>query len=152
MITKTDLTIKIISYFIGGIFIVIGVIKSINYFLSKGKYDFYNNDIIYGIIAIIIGLITIFCSGLLESILRITIAIWIIYSGLIRLSLSLKLHTAKIDMWNVSLIFSIIMLICGLYILLQSGALITTLGIIILAYSIIDLIENIIFIKNIDKI
>ncbi len=42
MIMKTDLAIKIISYILGGIFIVIGIIKSIDYFLSKGKYDFYN--------------------------------------------------------------------------------------------------------------
>ena len=152
MITKTDVAIKIISYVLGGIFIAMGIVKSIDYFLSKGKYDFYNYDLVYGIVAIIIGLITIFCSGLIESIFRIMIALWIIYSGIIRLSLSLKLHTAQIDMWNVSLILSIIMIISGVYILFQNGALIITMGIVILMYSIIDLIESIIFIKNVDEL
>ncbi len=152
MIVKTDLAIKIISYIFGGMFIAVGIIKCVNYFLSKGKYDFYNYDLVYGLIAIIIGLITIFCSGLIESTIRIILAFWIIYSALIRLSLSLKLHTAQIEIWNISLILSIIMLIGGIYMLFQSGALVLTMGIIILSYSIIDLIESIIFTKYVDKL
>ena len=152
MITKTDLALKMISYVLGGIFIVIGIVKCADYFLSKGKYDFYNHDLVYGIIAIIAGLVTIFCSGLIESMFRIIIAFWIIYSGLMRLSLSLKLHTAQINMWNVSLILSIMMIIGGIYVLFQNGALILTIGIIMLAYSIIDLIESVIFIKYVDKL
>ena len=152
MIVKTDLAIKIMSYILGAIFIAIGIIKSADYFLSKGKYDFYNNALVYGIIAIIIGLVTIFCSGLIESIFRIMVALWIIYSGLIRLSLSLKLHTAQISMWNISLILSIIMVIGGIYMLFQNGALFLTIGVIMLAYSIIDLIESIIFMKYVDEL
>ena len=152
MITKSDAVVKIISYVLGGIFIIMGIVKIIDYFASKGKYDLYNYDLIYGIIAIIIGLVTIFCSSLIESMFRIVIAIWIIYSGLVRLSLSLKLHTAKINAWSVSLILSIIMIIGGIYMLFQSGALVLTIGIIMLVYSIIDLIESAIFIKYVDKL
>ena len=39
MIVKTDLAVKIISYILGGIFIAMGIVKIIDYFLSKGKYD-----------------------------------------------------------------------------------------------------------------
>ncbi len=152
MITKSDAVVKIISYVLGGIFIIMGIVKIIDYFASKGKSDLYNYDFIYGIIAIIIGLVTIFCSSLIESMFRIVIAIWIIYSGLVRLSLSLKLHTAKIKVWSVSLILSIIMIIGGIYMLFQSGALVLTIGIIMLVYSIIDLIESAIFIKYVDKL
>ncbi len=152
MIVKTDLAIKIISYVLGGMFIIFGIVRSMDYFISKGKYDFYNYDLIYGIIAIIIGLVTIFCSGLIESMFRIMIALWIIYSGIIRLSLSLKLRTAEINMWNISLILAIIMIISGIYIIFQNGALIITIGIIMLVYSIIDLIESIIFIKYVDEL
>ena len=152
MIVKTDAALKIISYILGGMFIIIGIIKSIDYFASKGKYDFYNYDLIYGIIAIIIGLVTIFCSGLIESMLRIMISLWIIYSGLVRLSFSLKLRTAQINMWSVSLILSIIMIIGGIYMLFQNGALVLTVGIIMLVYSVIDLIESAIFIKNVNEL
>lgn len=152
MIVKTDLALKIISYVLGGMFIAIGIFKSVDYFLSKGKYDFYNYDLVFGIIAIVIGLVTIFCSGLIESMCRIMIALWIIYSGLMRLVLSFKLHTAEIDMWKISLVLSIFMIVGVVCMLFQNGALVLTMGIIILVYSIIDLIENIIFIKNVDKL
>ena len=152
MILNTDSATKIISYIIGGTFIIFGVIKIINYFALKGDFDFYNYDLIYGIIAILLGIVTIIYSGLLESMLRIMIGAWIIYSGLLRLSLSLKLHKANLHIWSFSLILSIIMIIGGLYMLLQNGALILTVGIIMVVYSVIDLIESAIFIKNVNEV
>ncbi len=152
MITKTDLVIQIISYAIGGVFIAIGVVKIIYYFVSKGKYDFYNYDLVYGIIDIILGLVMIFCSGLVESMFRFIIAFWITYSGIIRLSLSFKLHAAKINIWLFSLLLSIVMILGGIFMFFQSGALVLTIGIIMLTYSIMDLIESIIFIRYVDKL
>ena len=152
MIVKTDAALKIISYVLGGIFILTGIVKIVDYFVSKGKYDFYNYDLIYGIIAIIIGLVTIFCSGLVESMFRIMIALWIIYSGLVRLSLSLKLHAIDNSIWGVSLVLSILIIVGGICMLFQSGALVLTMGIIILLYSIMDLIEGTIFVKYVDKL
>lgn len=63
------------------------------------------------------------------------------------MSLSLKLHSVQIDMWNLSLILAIMMIIGSVYILFQNRALILTIGIIMLVYPIIDLIESVIFIK-----
>ncbi len=152
MIIKTDVATKVIGYVVSGIFIFIGIVKIINYFISKGKYDFYNYDMLYGIIAIIIGIITIYYSNLIESMFRIIIGIWIIYSGLIRLTLSIKLHSASINVWSVSLVLSIIMIMGGLYMLFNSGTIVLTIGIIMLLYSISDLIESIIFVKYVDKV
>ena len=152
MIIKPDSATKIISYIIGGLFIVIGIIKIINYYIAKGNYDFYNYDLLYGIIAIGIGLISITCSGLIESLFRIMIGAWIIYSGFLRLSLSIKLHRVEVNIWSLSLILSILMIIGGLYMLLESGALILTIGVIMVIYSISDLVESIIFVKNVNEL
>ena len=152
MITNTNCAVKIISYIIGGIFIFIGIIRIVDYSLSKGSHNYYKDDLVYGIIAIIIGIITITCSSLIEYIFRVMIAVWIIYSGLLRLSMSFKLHELELNIWSVSLILAIIMIIGGIYMLLQGGAIVLTLGIIILAYAIMDLIENIIFMKYINEI
>ena len=151
MIVKPDSATKIISYILGGIFALYGVIKIINYFVAKGKYDFYNYDLLYGIIAIIIGLITIFYSGLIETMFRMVIGIWIVYSGLLRLSLSFKLHSAEVPIWSASLILSILIIVGGLYMIFESGALIVTIAIIMLMYAIIDLVESVIFVKYVDK-
>lgn len=152
IIWKPEGTIKTISTILGTIFIVIGVWKVINYFLANGKYDFYNNDLIYGIIACIIGIVTISYSNTIGSIFRVVIGIWIIYSALMRLNLSIKLKTLNLKVWIYSLILSIIMLICGLYITMNPGAVIVTIGVMMIVYSVIDIIENIIFMRNVKEI
>lgn len=54
-----------------------------------------------------------------------------------------------VRLWVHSLILSIIMFICGMYVILNSGTIIMTIGIAMIIYSIIDIIEDIICLKNI---
>lgn len=152
LVWKPEETIKTITYILGAIFIIIGIYKIINYILAKGKYDFYNYNMIYGIIAIVIGIITIVYGTTITSLFRIIIGIWIIYSALVRISVSIKLKRTELNIWTYSLLLAIIMLICGLYITINSGTVVVTIGILIIVYSIVDIIESIIFMKNVKEI
>lgn len=152
LICNPEGTIKLISYTLGAIFIIIGIFKIINYASAKGKYSFYNYDFIYGLMAIVIGIITIMYSSTIGSIFRIIIGIWIIYSALIRISLAIKLKRIEIDAWKYTLILAIIILICGLYIVINSGTIVVTIGIMIVVYSVLDIVEDIIFMKNVKDI
>lgn len=145
-------TLKIISFVLGAIFIIFGISKIINYFLSKGKYDFYNYDLIFGLMAAILGIITIACSDTISAIFRIIIGIWIVYSALIRINISVKLRATKVDAWIPSLVLAIIMLLCGVFVAMNAGSVMATIGIVMLVYSIIDIIENIIFMKNVKDV
>lgn len=148
LICKPEETVTVIAYIIGISFILMGILKIINYMQNKGNYDLYNYDLIYGILAIVIGMVAIIYISTIGTIFRIIIGIWIIYSATVRTSSSLKLRKLNTNVWIYSLILSILMFICGLYIILNSGAIIVTIGIIMMVYSIIDIIESIIFIKN----
>lgn len=152
LIWNPNVIVKVIAYILGAIFIVVGLGKIINYFASKGKYDFYNYDLIYGVIATVIGIISISYSSAISSVFRIIIGIWILYSSLIRLNLSIKLRTMNVKAWIYSLILAIIMFIGGLYIILNSGAIVTTIGIMMIVYAVIDIIEDVIFMKNVKEI
>lgn len=152
MIVNAETATKIISNVIGGVIIAVGIVKIISYYIAKKNDEINMYNIFYGIIAVIVGLIIITCSGLIGSIFRIMIGIWIIYSGIIRLSFTLRLRNADCDIWKVSIILSIIIVIGGLYILFNQGAIILTIGTIILVYSISDLMESVIFMKYIDKL
>lgn len=152
LIWKPEGTVKVISYILGIIFILIGIYKIINYFLAKGKYDFYNYDLIYGLMACVLGIVTIVYSNTIGAILRIAIGIWIIYSAFIRMNLSLKLKSLNLKIWIYSLCLAIAMFACGLYITLNSGAVIVTIGIMMIVYSVIDIIEDIIFMKNVKEL
>lgn len=152
LIWKPEGTVKVVSWILGLIFIIIGVYKIINYISAKGKYDFFNYDLIYGLMAAVIGIVTICYSSTIGSIFRVIIGIWIIYSSFIRISLSVKLKNLKLNIWVYSLILAMIMFICGLYITMNSGAVIVTIGVMMIVSSIIDIIEDIIFMKNVKEI
>ena len=148
MIFFPDTTMKFISTILGAFFIIIGILKVISYFASKGNSTFFSNDIAWGLIAIVIGLVTIVYSNTIESIFRIMIGIWIIYSGFTRFTLSFRLKDVNTKLWAVVLTFAVLMVIGGLYVTFYPGALILTLGVIVLIYAIMDLIESFIFMKN----
>jgi len=152
LITNPESTIKVISYILGGIFIAIGIIKIINYFSAKGSSDLYNYNLIYGLIAVVLGIITMIYSSTIATMFRIMIGIWIIYSSLIRLSFALKLRKAQINSWTAVLVLALCMLVFGLYMVFNTSAVMVTVGIVILAYAISDLIESFIFVRNVDKI
>lgn len=152
LIARPEGTIKVISIILGVMFGLIGLYKIINYLDNKGKYDFYNYDIAYGIIAIILGFVTICYSNQIGVIFRIIIGLWILYSAIIRFNLSLKLKTIESNMWIYSLVIALIMAGCGIFIICNSGAVIVTLGVFVVIYSILDIIESIIFLKNVNKL
>ena len=54
-----DGILKVIFYVVGIFLIVKGVYKIINYFAMHGRYDFYNNDLLYGIVALVFGVIAV---------------------------------------------------------------------------------------------
>lgn len=150
LVWKADVAVKVISYIIGTIFIIIGAAKVIKYFsIYKKQYEIYNYELIYGLITIVIGIITIYYCNTIETILRIVIGIWIIYSSFIKFGLALKMKEVGVRLWIHSLILSIIMFICGLYVILNSGTIIATIGICMIIYSVIDIIEDVICLKNI---
>ena len=148
IIFNPDTTMQFISTILGIIFIVIGIIKIANYFISRGNSTLFANDISWGLVAVILGLVTIVYSSTIESIFRIMIGIWIIYSGFTRFSLSFKLKEVNDKVWAFMLVLAVLMVIGGLYVTFYPGALIVTLGVIILIYAVMDLIEGFIFMKN----
>ena len=104
MIYNPQTTMQFISTILGIFFIVMGIIKLINYFVTKGNSSLFTNDIAWGIISIIIGLVVIVYSSTIENIFRIMIGIWIIYSGFKRLNLSFKLKSVSQKVWTFVLI------------------------------------------------
>lgn len=145
-------TMKVIESIIGIIFIVVGTCKIINWIIARGKYNLYNYDLFYGLLAVTIGIIAIMYTGAIESIFRIIIGIWMIYMSLTRINFSFYAKKSNIKIWIYTFILAILTFICGIYIISNVGALMEVIGTLMIVYSIIDIIENIIFIKNIKEI
>ena len=152
LIANREQTVKVISYILGAGLIIIGAYKILIYVQEKGKKDSFNYQLIYGIMAIVIGLIAIIYSSTIGTIFRIIIGVWIIYSAVVRASSALKLKTVNSKIWIYTLIIAIAMFACGLYVVLNEGTVIVTIGILMVIYGAMDIIENIIFIKHINDL
>ena len=148
LIARPEAIMSVISILLGLIFLVMGVLKIIDYF-ANGKKDNYLISI--AVVMILIGLIIMFCADIILSVFRILIGIWIIYSGIMNLQTAIVWKDYKSKLWIITLILSIVMVIAGIYMLVNQGAVLQMVGVIILAYGIVDVIENVIFIKKIDN-
>ena len=102
--------------------------------------------------AIIIGIVIIAYSWAIGSVFRIVIGIWIIYSSFMRIGLAMKLKNQGFSVWVYSLILALAMLILGLVITLNQGAIIQTIGVLMIISSVIDIAEDIIFMRNVKEI
>ena len=153
LIHEADVAIKIISYVLGMLFIIYGAVKVVQGIkLQKNNYEAYNYELVFGLMFVVIGIVTMYYGSAIETILRIIIGIWIIYSSLIKFTLTLKMRQLELRIWGYSFLLSFIMFICGLFIILNSGAIIATIGVIMIIYSVIDIIDDIICLKNINDL
>ena len=152
LVCKPEGTVKFISGVLGAVFILVGIYKIINYFVTKGENDFFNYDLIYGLTAIVIGIVAMAYMNIIASVFRIIIGVWIIYTSFVRINLAIQIKKIGSKSWIFGLILAILMLIGGLYVIIDANAIIVTIGIIMIVYSVMDIIENIIFMRNINKI
>ena len=147
-------TFQIITYIIGAIFIIMGIPRIVTYFKAKVDFEAYNYDLVYGIIAILLGIVVIVCSNFIEAFLRIAIGVWILYSGAIRIGAAIRLQNLNASKyaWITVLVLAIIMIIFGLYIVAVPGSVISIIGILMIIYSVMDILEEIIFMQNVKNL
>lgn len=144
-------SVKVITGILGTVFIVMGILKIINYF-AKGVSGFYNFDLIYGLTSIVIGIVAMAYMNIIGSIFRIIIGVWIIYTSFVRINEAIQLRKLDNKIWIFSLLLAVLMFVCGLYTIINENAIIITIGAIMIVYSILDILENVIFMKNVDKV
>lgn len=137
--------VKFLTYIVGAIFMLVGISRIVIYHNDKTKLNIITNNLTYGIIAIAIGIIMMFCNSIIEQVIRLVMGGFIIYTGIINMVLALNLKSTRFNNWITFLIIAIIMLICGVYIILKSNLVLSTIGIFIIVYSITDIISYILY-------
>lgn len=142
--------VKTIFYVVGIFLIIKGVYKIINYFAVHGKYDFYNNDLLYGIIALVFGIVAVVLWEQLGKFIGIVVGAWMIYGALVRMNTAIKMHTAGIKEWFYVLLLSMVMLALGIYMIISTGAILTIIGWVMIAGAVIGIIDDVIFIRHLD--
>lgn len=139
MYTKPEFIVLVFSYVMGGLIILFGVYYCIkNYVEIKHDNSKSSKDMILGITLIVIGLVFIFLANVIEALVRLVIGGYILFIGITRFVNSL--YMKKDTRFFVSLGLSILLIAGGLYTILEANLAFQTIGIVIMAYSVIEII------------
>lgn len=151
LLVKPDFIISIVSTIIGLVILVPGIISLIDYFKNN-----YNANLVIGVVACIIGVIFIFNSKFVSSILPFMLGIYFVISGITKLQYAVELRKNKVINYMTSTITSILILMCGILLIINpfGGALAITqlLGIFMLIYAGLDIYGAIIIRKEVDDV
>ena len=137
--------VRFITYIIGVIFVVYGSIKLYNYY--KFKESISNIQLTLGITTIVLGIIIMFCNGIIEFTIRLVMGGFILANGINKLIVALNSKETN-PKWTGLFIISIILIIGGLYMLLKSNIVLSTVGLVLIIYSSVDIVSYILYPKN----
>ncbi len=143
LLMRPETAINIVCYVIGVILLLWGVISIIQFFSNKNSKDYLSISFIFGSFVFIFGIIVLIKPNIIASIIPLLLGIWMLINGVTKLSYSLTLNNNKSALS--SIIISLIIVLLGILLIINpfQGAkkIVQILGISILVYSILDLIE-----------
>jgi len=143
LLMKPETTLHAISYFVGIVLIIWGIIPVITFFSNKEKESYLEFTFIIGVFALIFGIIVMINPEIIGSIIPLLTGIWMIINGVTKLYYALSIN--KEGNATTSILISLIILVCGLLLVFNpfGGAVMLTklIGIFVIVYSVLDLIE-----------
>ena len=149
---KPDTTISLISCVIGGILLITGLSHVYRYFSNNDKHSVFGFNLSYGVLLIIAALFLIIDTKLFSKVINIILGIWIITSSVTKFQYSFALKKMGKKDWIYTALISFIMFIWGITLLInpfKSALAITQIiGIFLIIYSILDIINNFMIRKN----
>ena len=145
LLFKSTDTIVALSYILGCILIVLGIIAIINFF-RKSSIDVFNDlNIIYGIVTIVFGTLIISNPTAIATFIPFVVGLGILISSSIKLAYSIELKNDRNELWQSTLIMAAIGAGCGILILFNpfktSLAVFKIIGIFIIIYAVLDIIS-----------
>ena len=147
LIAKPSETVGAISIILGIVFIAMGVLKLVEYYTSDTKEDWL---LTIALIAVVLGVVILFASDAILSVFRVIVGIWIIATGIMDLQTTLVWKEVKSPYWTTAVLLSILMMLAGIIILVNQNILFTTMGIIIVIYGLLDIVDRVIFMQKIN--
>lgn len=145
LVSKPDATVGAISIILGILFIALGVLKVIEYYTTEPKEDWL---LTISLVSVIFGVVILFASDSVLAFFRVILGIWIIVTGVMDLQTIMVWKQVKSPYWTTSLILTILMILAGIIILINQQIVLTAVGILIMIYGIMDIIDRFIFMKK----
>ena len=145
-----DVMVQIVAYVVGAFFIVKGAFQIVNYFVEKGQRDFFNNNLLMGVISALIGIAALAIGEDIANVFRIIVGVFMIYEALVRVNTSIKLHAVGTGIWKYVLVLALAILVLGIFVTFNDVT--TVIGWTMIAAGIIGIVGDIMFIQQVDSV
>ena len=155
LIIFTKFILDVIGYIIAILLIINGVLNIIDDY-KQFKVFYFFDGFTSGLLSIIFGIIIIFNPDQTALIMPIMMGLWFILSSTFKLRMALALKDSSKTNWILPYVLSILTIIMGLCLIFNPGfgtfSIVQVIGFIIILYGICDVIDVIIFKKNLKAI
>ena len=150
LFTNPDIFVTTISKIVGAILLATAVVLLITIFINRKSYPLPLLKISSTIILLLLSIMFLFFSETVEKAIRIVVGFWILFSGINRLINALKM-TDKNKKFISLIIVSLLLIIIGIYSIVIGDVVLSSIGIILMIYSTIDIIGYIFYSKELAK-
>ena len=145
LLLKPETAINVVCYVLGVILVLWGMISVIQFFSDKNSTNYLSLSFIFGAFVFIFGIIILIKPSIIASIIPLLLGVWMVINGVTKLSYSLSIYK---DTKNIiSIIGSLLIVIFGVTLIFNpfegAKALTQIIGIALIVYSILDLVESI---------
>lgn len=137
LVAKPSIFVDVVSLVIGSLLILAGIIKSI---LSLKNNELDSHSMYLGIIIIILGILVISFPGVIKLLIKIIFGSWILIAGIQRLIMALAIKGVDDKGSNTFLVSSLLMIVIGIFVLINFYNLI---GIFLIIYAVMEIINYI---------
>ena len=136
MFTNPDTMVVVISRILGGILILFGLYSCIkNYILVRQNSQVSAIPMVAGISCMAIGSVFFFAAGFVEAMVRFVIGGWILLSGIMRFASAMQIDKKSNPKFFSLLIISLLLILAGLYTILEANLAFQTIGIVLMIYA-----------------
>ena len=136
MFTNPDTMVVVISRILGGILILFGLYSCIkNYILVRQNTQVSAIPMVAGISCMAIGSVIFFAAGFVEAMVRFVIGGWILLSGIVRFANAMQIDKKNNPKFFSLLIISLLLILAGLYTILEANLAFQTIGIVLMLYA-----------------
>lgn len=145
-----DAMVKAITYVFGVFFIIKGLYQVITYFVEKGQNDFFNNNLLFGVVSVLVGIAAIAVGEEIANVFRIVLGIWLVYESLVRINTAIKLSSAGISVWKYILALALVIMVLGIFVVFND--VMVVIGWMMIAAGIIGIVGDVLFMQQIDNL
>lgn len=148
LFTNAEKVMSVFYIAVGAIMGISAIISIIIFYRNKKKYNIFDGgNLALSLVTLAIAILFFFFSNIVEQSIRFIVGAWILFSGINRLISALRLNH-KSGHFLPLLIVSILIILVGFYTIVFGDVILSTIGVIMMVYAIIEISGYILYKKD----